>query len=166
MNDGPVTEARIRIPIVRLDKDIPLPGYENESDAGADLRCTAGVVLAPGERRTVGTGISLAIPEGYVGLVHPRSGLAARRGLTVVNAPGTIDAGYRGEIKVPLLNTDAVEPVTLNRFDRVAQLLIQRVFTADFEAMEELPRSERGTGGFGSTGGAGELATARKKSDN
>ena len=111
------------------------------------------VTLAPGERALVPTGVSLALPFGYVGLVHPRSGLAVRHGLTVVNAPGTVDAGYRGEICVTLLNTDATEPIVLRRGDRIAQLVIQRVETARFVPVDELPDSVRGAGGFGSTGG-------------
>lgn len=164
-----MTESPIRVPIVRLDKDIPLPGYENESDAGADLRTAVDVVIEPGARVMVGTGIAIALPHGYVGLVHPRSGLAARHGLTVVNSPGTIDAGYRGEIKIPLINTDAHLAVELKRGDRVAQLLVQKVETAQFDVVDELPESERGSGGFGSTGGFGRtggLAPTKAKAEN
>ena len=139
----------------RLDPDLPAPGYAHPGDAGADLMTSVDVVLEPGERVTVPTGVAIALPEGYVGLVHPRSGLAARSGLTIVNAPGTVDAGYRGEIRVTLLNTDRSEPVHLRRGDRIAQLIVQRVSRARFVEVQELPDSVRGTGGFGSTGGFG-----------
>jgi dUTP pyrophosphatase len=114
---------------------------------------TEDVELAPGERRIVGTGVALAIPAGYAGFVHPRSGLAARQGLTIVNTPGTIDAGYRGEIKVCLLNTDRETPISIKRGDRIAQLVIQPVIQAEFVCVDELPDSERGAGGYGSSGG-------------
>jgi dUTP pyrophosphatase len=129
------------------------PSYAHPGDAGADLACSEDVTLAPGERRTVGTGVSIALPSGYAAFVHPRSGLAARHGITIVNAPGTVDAGYRGEIRVTLLNTDTREPVVLRRGDRIAQLVVQRVERVRFVAAAELPESVRGTGGFGSTGG-------------
>jgi dUTP pyrophosphatase len=139
----------------RLDDGLPLPAYEHEGDAGADLRTTVDVTLRPGERATVPTGVALALPPGYAGFVHPRSGLAARHGVTVVNAPGTVDAGYRGEIAVTLLNTDRTDAVTLHRGDRVAQLVVQRVERARFVVVAELPPSTRGAGGHGSTGGFG-----------
>ena len=145
----------VEIPVVRLDADLPLPAYAHPGDAGADLLTTVDVTLAPGERVIVPTGIALALPEGFVALVHPRSGLAARHGLSIVNTPGTVDAGYRGEIKVLLVNHDPRETVTLRRGDRVAQLVVQRFETARFVAVEELPASARGTGGYGSTGGFG-----------
>ena len=145
----------VEVPVVRLDPDLPVPAYAHPGDAGADLVTTVDVTLAPGERALVPTGIALALPEGYVALVHPRSGLAARHGLSIVNTPGTIDAGYRGEIKVLLVNHDPREPVTLHRGDRVAQLVVQRFETARFVAVEELSGSVRGTGGYGSTGGFG-----------
>lgn len=135
-----------------LDPDLAPPSYATDGDAGADLRARHETVLEPGQRALVDTGVALAIPRGYVGLVHPRSGLAAKHGLTVVNAPGTVDSGYRGEIKVSLLNTDRTETYTVSRGERIAQLVIQRVETARFEAMPELPESERGAGGFGSSG--------------
>ncbi len=135
-----------------LDPEICLPSYAHPGDAGADLCTTIDVELAPGERRLVPTGIAIALPEGYVGLVHPRSGLAARNGLTIVNAPGTVDAGYRGEIKVCLLNTDREQPIRLSRGDAIAQLVIQQVARARFDLVEQLPQSERGSGGHGSTG--------------
>ena len=141
------------VALQRLDPAVPLPRYAHDSDAGADLAIAEDCLLAPGERRLVRTGIAAAIPEGWVGLVHPRSGLAARHGLTIVNAPGTVDAGYRGEILVCLLNTDRTTPVQLSRGDLIAQLVLQRVGRADFVVVDELPPSSRGTGGHGSTGG-------------
>ena len=143
------------VAIVRLDPDLPLPTYAHPYDAGADLRTTVDVVLGPGERALVPTGIALALPEGHVGLVHPRSGLAARHGLSIVNAPGTIDAGYRGEVKVLLINLDPAETVALARGDRVAQLVVQRFSLARFVEVQALPESVRGKGGYGSTGGFG-----------
>jgi dUTP pyrophosphatase len=139
--------------LLRLDPDLPPPDYAHPQDAGADLVTTMDVTLEPGERRTVPTGVALALPEGYAGFVHPRSGLAARHGLTVVNAPGTVDAGYRGEIQVTLLNTDSERPVVLHRGDRIAQLVVQRVERVRFVDSQVLPSSARGDGGFGSTGG-------------
>lgn len=132
--------------------DVPLPHYSHPGDAGADLTTRVHITLEPGERVTVPTGVKVALPAGYVGLVHPRSGLAARQGITVVNAPGTVDAGYRGEVKVTLLNTDATETAEFEVGDRIAQLVIQRVERAAFVHVEELPGSHRGEGGFGSTG--------------
>ncbi|HET8602976.1 MAG TPA: dUTP diphosphatase [Marmoricola sp.] len=143
----------VEIAIRRLDPGLPLPSYAHPGDAGADLHTTTDVTLAPGERCLVPTGIALALPEGYVGLVHPRSGLAARHGLSVVNAPGTIDAGYRGEVQVCLVNLDPSTPVTLRRGDRIAQLVVQRVEHARFVEAVDLPDSARGAGGYGSTGG-------------
>ncbi|MBF4462306.1 MULTISPECIES: dUTP diphosphatase [unclassified Rathayibacter] len=128
------------------------PSYAHPGDAGADLRSTEDVVLAPGERASVGTGVAIALPEGHVGFVVPRSGLAFRHGISVVNAPGTIDAGYRGEIRVALLNTDRDESYRVTAGDRIAQLVIVPVVRASFTAVAELPESARGTGGFGSTG--------------
>ncbi|MEO7745086.1 MAG: dUTP diphosphatase [Actinomycetota bacterium] len=138
-----------------LDDALPAPAYAHSGDAGADLVTTVDLTLAPGERATVPTGVAIALPHGYAAFVHPRSGLAARHGLTVVNAPGTVDAGFRGEIRVTLLNTDATEPLTLRRGDRVAQLVVQRVERARFvlvDDVDQLASSERGTGGHGSTG--------------
>lgn len=143
----------VAVPIRLLDPESGPPLYAHATDAGADLVAAAEVTLAPGERALVPTGIAVAIPPGYVGLVHPRSGLALRSGLTVLNAPGTIDADYRGEIGVVLVNTDPVTPVTVSRGDRIAQLVLQRVSTAQWEVVGELPGTDRGTGGFGSTGG-------------
>jgi dUTP pyrophosphatase len=138
--------------IKRLDPDLPLPAYAHPGDAGADLAAAEDVTLGPGERALVRTGVAIALPEGYAAFVHPRSGLAARHGVTIVNAPGTVDAGYRGEIKVTLLNTDRERPVSFQRGDRIAQLIIQRVERAVFHEADELPGSARGDGGFGSTG--------------
>lgn len=137
----------------RLDPDLPAPAYAHPGDAGADLVTRVDVTIPPQERRTVPTGVAIALPDGYAAFVHPRSGLAARTGLTIVNAPGTVDAGYRGEIHVTLLNTDAGTPVVLSRGDRIAQLVVQRVSRARFVEVQRLPGSVRGTGGFGSTGG-------------
>lgn len=146
----------LEVPLLQLDPGLSPPGYARLDDAGADLRTAVDVTLAPGERRTVPTGVALALPPGFAGFVHPRSGLAARHGLTVVNAPGTVDAGYRGEILVTLLNTDIAQPLELRRGDRIAQLVVQRVEHVRFIEVGELPASERGGGGFGSTGGFGE----------
>jgi dUTP pyrophosphatase len=143
----------IDVPLRVLDPQLPLPAYAHPDDAGADLVSRVEVTLSPGERVTVPTGVALALPSGFAGFVHPRSGLAARSGLTVVNAPGTVDAGYRGEIRVTLLNTDRSVPVTIRRGDRIAQLVVQRVYRARFLAVDRLADSERGAGGFGSTGG-------------
>jgi dUTP pyrophosphatase len=148
------------VPVVRLDPDLPLPSYAHPGDAGADLVTSVDVTLQPGERALVPTGIAMAVPEGYVALVHPRSGLAARHGLSIVNTPGTIDAGYRGEVKVLLINHDLVEPIELRRGDRVAQLVFQRVERAAFAEVEVLPESVRGVGGYGSTGGFGSDPSA------
>jgi dUTP pyrophosphatase len=146
-----LTEVLIR----RLDPDVPLPSYAHPGDAGADLVTTRDVTLEPGERVMVGTGIAIALQDGFAAFVHPRSGLAARHGVTTVNAPGTIDAGYRGEIRVNLVNLDRDEPITLRRGDRIAQLVVQRVEKARFVEVETLPGSDRGEGGHGSTGGFG-----------
>ena len=141
------------VQIQRLDDGVELPHYAHPGDAGADLHTTVDVTLAPGERALVPTGIAIALPVGYAAFVHPRSGLAARAGLSLVNSPGTIDAGYRGEVKVLLINLDPAEPIRLSRGDRVAQLVIQAVEQADFRVVDALPDSARGTGGYGSTGG-------------
>jgi dUTP pyrophosphatase len=146
----------LAVEVVRLDADLPLPAYAHPGDAGADLLTTVDVSLAPGERALVPTGVAIALPEGYVALVHPRSGLAARHGLSIVNTPGTIDAGYRGEIKVMLINHDRTLPIELRRGDRIAQLVIQRFERATFIEVGELPDSVRGSGGYGSTGGFGQ----------
>jgi dUTP pyrophosphatase len=137
--------------------DAALPRYALPGDAGADLTAAEDVELAPFQRALVGTGVAVAIPEGYAGFVHPRSGLAHRLGLSMVNAPGTIDAGYRGEIKVNLINLDPTTPIALRRGDRIAQLVVQPVVRARFVLVEQLPDSERGAGGHGSTGGHGSV---------
>ncbi len=137
----------------RLDPSVALPSYARNGDAGADLAAAEDVILAPGERRLVHTGVAIALPEGYAGFVHPRSGLAARLGLSIVNAPGTVDAGYRGEVMVCLINLDPSHTIRLARGDLIAQLVVQPVTRCDFSAVTELPASERGTGGHGSTGG-------------
>jgi len=138
--------------VQRLDRDLPLPAYAREDDAGLDLYAREGVTLAPGARAAVGTGVAMALPDGYAGFVLPRSGLALRHGLSLVNTPGLIDAGYRGEIRVILINHDPTTPVTLSRGDRIAQLVIQRVEQVDVIEVDTLPESPRGSGGFGSTG--------------
>lgn len=148
----------LTVQLKMLDDGLEPPSYAHPGDAGADLRTREDFVLAPGERRLVPTGVSIALPDGYVALIHPRSGLAAKHGLTVVNAPGTVDAGYRGEIAVTLLNTDRDQSVGLRRGDRIAQMVIQRVEYARFLPVEELDGSVRGEGGFGSTGGFGAPA--------
>ncbi len=137
----------------RLDPTLPLPAYAHPGDAGADLVTAVDVTLEPGERAVVPTGIAIALPAGYAAFVHPRSGLAARYGVGLVNAPGTVDAGYRGEIRVTLVNLDPRERVRFARGDRIAQLVVQRVERAVFTEVAELPGSARGDGGFGSTGG-------------
>ena len=138
--------------IKRLDPGVPLPSYAHPGDAGADLTAAEDVDLAPGQRALVRTGLAIALPAGYAAFVHPRSGLAARYGVTLVNAPGTVDAGYRGELKVTLLNTDSEHSVSFRRGDRIAQLVIQRVERAIFHEADVLPGSMRGDAGFGSTG--------------
>ncbi len=144
--------------IVRLDEGLPVPAMAHAGDAGVDLFAATECVIAAGERALVATGLAIALPAGYAGFVHPRSGLAVRHGLTVVNAPGTIDAGYRGEIKVGLVNLDPSEAVTVRRGDRIAQLIVQRVETIVFHEVESLPGSARADGGFGSTGVAGSTS--------
>lgn len=148
-----MNEPTISVKIKMLDPDLPVPSYAHPSDAGADLHARESAVLQPGERALIRTGLAIALPHGYVGLVHPRSGLAAKHGITVVNAPGTVDAGYRGEIMVTLLNTDNTNAFEVKRGDRIAQLVIQKVELAQFEQVQTLDDTDRGTGGFGSTGG-------------
>jgi len=145
-------DPTVAIPVRLLDPEVPPPAYAYPGDAGADLVTTSDVTIGPGERLLVGTGVAIALPDGYAGFVHPRSGLGAKHGLGIVNAPGTVDAGYRGEILVQLINHDLHDAVTLHRGDRIAQLIIQRVETADFTVVETLPESVRGTGGHGSSG--------------
>ena len=145
------------ISFMRLDPEIPVPTRAHVGDAGVDLTITADVTIGPGERVLVGTGLAIALPIGTVGLIHPRSGLAAKAGLSVVNTPGTVDAGYRGEIKVCLINHDPRKPIVLRRFDRVAQLLVQKVELMDFVEVETLDTTSRGEGGYGSSGGHAAL---------
>lgn len=147
----------LRVQVQRLDGDVPLPTYALPGDAGADIVANEDVILLPGQRAVVSTGLAIALPEGYAAFVHPRSGLAARAGLALVNAPGTIDSGYRGEIKVIVINHDPSATLHLRRGERIAQLVIQRVEHAVFVDVPELPDSERGAGGHGSTGGASAL---------
>ena len=144
--------SSVQVLITRLDPELPLPRYAKGGDAGADIVSRVDITLAPGERALVPTGIAIALPDGYVALVHPRSGLAIKHGVTMVNAPGTVDAGYRGELQIILINHDKSEPVSFKRGDRIAQLVIQKVERAEFVEVHELPGSGRGTGGFGSTG--------------
>lgn len=138
--------------VVRLDPDLPLPEYAHPGDAGADLRTTVDARIEPGERAVLPTGLAIALPDGYAAFVHPRSGLAARYGIALVNSPGTIDAGYRGEVKVIVVNLDRNAPVLFRRGDRIAQLVVQRVEKVRFHEVSELPGSARGEGGHGSTG--------------
>ncbi len=145
--------AMVEVLIQRIDPDISIPAYAHPGDAGLDLVSTVDVELQAGERAMVSTGISIALPAGFVGLVHPRSGLAARHGVSVVNAPGTVDAGYRGEVKVLLINHDPAESFEVRRGDRVAQLVVQRVERVRLVQVDRLPGSDRGAGGHGSTGG-------------
>lgn len=152
----------VEVLVRRLDNTVPLPTYAHPGDAGADLVTTVDVTLQPGERAVVPTGISVALPDGYVALVHPRSGLAARCGLSIVNAPGTIDAGYRGEVKVVLVNLDPRDAVTLSRGDRIAQIVFQQVERARFVEVDLLPGSHRGAGGHGSTGGFAASTTRQE----
>jgi dUTP pyrophosphatase len=138
--------------ISKLNRDALIPTYAKQGDAGADLYSIEETILAPGQRALVKTGIAIALPEGYVGLVHPRSGLALKNGISVVNTPGTIDSGYRGEIGVVLINHDLSESFTIKKGDRIAQLVIQKVEKAKFNIVEQLPDSQRSQGGYGSTG--------------
>ncbi|MDA3029850.1 MAG: dUTP diphosphatase [Actinomycetota bacterium] len=141
-----------KILIKRLDPSVPLPSYAKVGDAGADLATRIDFTINPGERMLVPTGISIALPNGYVALVHPRSGLAIKHGISMVNTPGTIDAGYRGELQVILINHDLTQPVSFKKGNRIAQLVIQKVERADFVEVSDLPGSDRSSGGFGSTG--------------
>lgn len=143
----------LQIDITLVDEGMAPPTYAHASDAGADLCSAIDFTLEPFERRVVPTGIAIALPAGHAGFVHPRSGLSSRHGVTVVNAPGTIDSGYRGEVKVPLINLDPKVPMRISRGDRIAQLIIREVRQADFRVVDSLDDSDRGAGGFGSTGG-------------
>ena len=147
--------ARVQVLVSRLDPGLPTPRYAHPGDAGADLYAREDVLLAPGQRALVPTGLAIALPTGYAAFVLPRSGLAARHGITIVNAPGTIDAGYRGEILVNLINTDTHEAFAITRGDRIAQVVVQRVSEAHFLEVVSLPGSQRGDNGHGATGGFG-----------
>lgn len=138
--------------LTRLDPGVPIPAYAHPGDAGADLVTTVDATVAPGERVLLPTGVAIALPDGYAAFVHPRSGLAVRCGVALVNAPGTVDAGYRGQLQIALVNLDPREPVVLRRGDRIAQLVVQKVERAVFHEVETLPGSDRAVGGFGSTG--------------
>lgn len=142
----------VNVHIKLLDPELPAPAYAKPGDAGADLRSRIDFELEPGERALVPTGVAIALPEGYVGLVHPRSGLAIKNGITIVNAPGTVDSGYRGELMVTLLNTDKTKSFHVQRGDRIAQLVIQKYEHATFTVVDELEQTERGSSGFGSSG--------------
>lgn len=147
-----MTQEAIELPIQRLDPSVELPTYAYEGDAGLDLRSSEDVVLAPGERRLVSTGLAVAIPEGYAGFVQPRSGLALREGLSMANTPGLIDSHYRGELRVCAINLDPHEPIHIVKGERIAQLVIQRVPQVRLREVSELDATDRGTGGFGSSG--------------
>ena len=142
----------VNVHIKLLDPELPAPAYAKPGDAGADLRSRIDFELEPGERALVPTGVAIALPEGYVGLVHPRSGLATKNGSTIVNPPGTVDSGYRGELMVTLLNTDKTKSFHVQRGDRIAQLVIQKYEHATFTVVDELEQTERGSSGFGSSG--------------
>ena len=153
---GPGPARTLQVSVRRLDEDLPLPAYAHPGDAGLDLYARIDAVLPPGERVLLPTGVAIALPEGYAAFTHPRSGLAARHGITILNAPGTIDAGYRGEILVNLVNLDSRETFTVHRGDRVAQLVVQRVAQVDLVPAESLPRTDRGETGHGASGGFGQ----------
>lgn len=161
---GAETRA-VDVLITRLDPELPLPAYAHPGDAGVDLMARLDVMIRPGRRRLVPTGIAIALPDGYAAFVHPRSGLASRFGVSIVNAPGTVDAGYRGEISVLLVNHDAKETVHLRRGDRIAQLVVQRVERVRFHEVQLLPGSARGEGGYGSTGGFAAEGGQAERSD-
>ncbi|WKV16607.1 dUTP diphosphatase [Janibacter limosus] len=160
MTDG---HRQITLPVQLLHREAVLPSYAKPGDAGADLTSVVELTLAPGERALVPTGVALALPRGWVGLVHPRSGLAARHGISVVNAPGTIDSGYRGEILVNLVNLDRAEPFTVHVGDRIAQLVLREVGEGEFLPVDSLPPSQRGETGHGSSGGFGPQSTTGRE---
>lgn len=147
-----MTLDAIDLPIKRLDPTVELPAYAYEGDAGLDLRSNEDVVLAPLERRLIGTGLAIAIPDGYAGFVQPRSGLALKKGLSMANTPGLVDAHYRGELKVCAINLDGHEPIVISKGERIAQLVIQRVPQVHLREVEQLDETDRGEGGFGSSG--------------
>ncbi len=156
----PPERPALRVGLRRLDAELPIPHYAHADDAGLDLYARVDTLLAPGERYLMPTGIALALPTGYAAFTHPRSGLAARHGISIVNAPGTVDAGYRGEIMVNLVNLDPREPFQVRRGDRVAQLVVQRVERVAFEVVDSLPDSSRGETGHGASGGFGPSPSA------
>jgi dUTP pyrophosphatase len=143
---------KLKVLVTRIDKSIPTPTYAKSGDAGADLSTAIDFTIAPGERKLIPTGISIALPDGYAAFVHPRSGLAIKYGVSMVNTPGTIDAGYRGELQVILINHDLTQSASFKKGDRIAQLVIQKVERAEFVEVTQLPGSQRASGGFGSTG--------------
>ena len=147
-----MTDNRIDLPIKRLDPTVELPSYAYEGDAGLDLRANESVTLAPHERRLIGTGLAIAIPEGFAGFVQPRSGLALREGLSMANTPGLVDSHYRGELKVCAVNLDGQKSIPLEKGERIAQLVIQRVPVVSLVEVDELDETDRGAGGFGSSG--------------
>lgn len=161
---GSAVTAECVVALRRLDPELPAPSYAHPHDAGADLRSRADHVLPPGGRALIDTGVAIALPPGYVGFVTPRSGLAAKHGVTVLNGPGTVDAGYRGELRVTMINTDPTETFIVRRGDRIAQLVVQRVEQVSFREVAELPESVRGSGGFGSTGGFSSTQTSTQTS--
>lgn len=144
--------ADIKVPIKRIDPMVQLPSYAYEGDAGLDLRSNEDVVLKPFERKLISTGLAIALPDGYAGFVQPRSGMAIKKGLSIVNTPGLIDAHYRGELKIIAINLDPSEPIVIEKGDRIAQLVIQAVPTVELIEVEELNETDRGDGGFGSSG--------------
>ena len=144
--------SQLKVLVTRIDKSMPTPSYAKGGDAGADLSTAIDFTIAPGERKLIPTGISIALPDGYAAFVHPRSGLAIKYGVSMVNTPGTIDAGYRGELQVILINHDLTQSASFNKGDRIAQLVIQKVERAEFVEVTQLPGSQRASGGFGSTG--------------
>jgi len=155
----------VEVLVQQLDPELPLPVAAHPGDAGVDLHARVDARLAPGERLTIPTGIAIALPAGWAGFVHPRSGLASRHGITIVNAPGTVDAAYRGEIAVTLANTDSKEEFVVQRGDRIAQLVFQQVGRPRFIAVEKLPGSHRGAGGFGSSGIAQNQAVSPREGE-
>ena len=144
----------LKVLITRLDESVPVPRYAKPGDAGADICTRIDLTIEPGERVLAPTGLSIALPDGYAAFVHPRSGLAIKHGVSMVNTPGTVDAGYRGELQIILINHDLREPISFKKGDRIAQLVIQKVERAEFVEVETLPGTDRGSGGFGSTGKA------------
>jgi dUTP pyrophosphatase len=144
--------SSVQVLVTRLDPSVPLPKYGKPGDAGADIATRIDFKLQPGERALIPTGLSIALPNGYAAFVHPRSGLAIKHGVSMVNTPGTVDAAYRGELQIILINHDPMNAITFAKGDRIAQLVIQKVESANFVEVESLPGTERGVGGFGSTG--------------